>query len=357
MAHARPTRPSGDDLAGPLIISDPSVPVVTVVMATKPAAHLRSADRRRLARLVSGAERRLMRAAPPSEARTRLVRRLWSLADRASRAPAREGLALVAGSDEGRPVTLHHPVIDRVMVGSAPSDEDIVEASWGFGRLAVLRLAARGARLICSDGATLWEPRPPWDPLGLQSHVGLERADLLVRAALPGRTPLLVAGDDRMVRAFRDRGVAHQVVGVLPGDHSETSAASLAALGQRTMRRSLDDRQRSAMVSLALAVDRGTAARGPEAVRAASPERHDILLVEQGARQGLGTGRDGPVPDRVDEVGGSVVVVPDGFLAHHDAAALVPDHRARPIDAAAAVPPVEDDSVGGSDPCLLEGVR
>jgi hypothetical protein len=299
----------------------PSLPTVTVALATRPAAHLRGADRRRLARHVSGAERRLARVAPPSTARARLIRRLWDLADHASHAPAGEGLALIAGGDEGRHVTWHHPVIDRIIVGPPPSDDEVVEATWGFGRLAVLRLTARGSRLVCSDGAALWEPRPPWDPLGLHPNVGAERADLLVRAALPARTPLLVAGDDRLVREFRARGAHHPVVGHLPGDHSETSVASLAALAQRTMRRSLDDRQRAAMVSLALAVDRGRAARGPDAVRAAVPGPHDVLLVERGARE------------QVEAVGGTVVVVPDGYLAHHDAVALVPDHRVRPTPA------------------------
>lgn len=333
MALARPTRPSGVDLAGPLITSHPATTVVTVVMATRPAAHLRGADRRRLARLVGGAERRLAHEALAAPARARLVRRLWGLAERASRGPAREGLALIASGDQGRHLTLRHPTTDRIVVGPPPTYEDVVEASWAFGRLAVLRLAARGARLICSDGATLWEPRPPWDPLGLQPQVGLERAELLLRSALPGRTPLLVAGDDRLVADFRRRGSDHRVVGHLPGDHSETAAATLAALAQRTMRRSLDPRQRSAMVSLALAVDRGSAVRGPAAVRGASPSAADVLLVEDTTRAEMG-----PLPARVAAAGGSVVALPDGFLAHHGAAALVPDHRVPAPPLLAAVP-------------------
>ncbi|QYG93198.1 hypothetical protein HC251_12665 [Iamia sp. SCSIO 61187] len=357
MALARTPRPTDDDVVGPLIRSHPSTPVVTVAMATKPAAHLRSGDRRRLARHVSGAERRLARAVPPSPARARVVRQLWTLADRVARAPAREGVALVAGSDDGRTVVLHHAVTDRVIVGPAPTYEGIIEATWGFGRLAILRLTAGGARLICSDGATLWEPRPPWDPLGLQLHIGLARADLLVRAALPGRTPLVVAGDDRIVRAFLDRGHRGPVVGTLAGDHSETSAATLAALAQRTLRRALDDRQRSAMVSLALAVNRGTAVRGLAPVRAATPGAHHVLLVEDGARPQVATGPDRPLTDRLARAGGSVVVVPDGFLAHHGRAALAPDHRTLPSAPSPSERSSDADVGGDADRRILEAVR
>lgn len=335
MALARPTHPSGEHLAGPLITSHPATPVVTVAMATRPAAHLRGADRTRLARLVAGAERRLARQVPAAPVRRRLVRRLWSLADDASRRPAGEGLVLVVGGDDGRQLTLHHPVVDRVVVGPAPTYEEVVEATWGFGRLAVLRLAARGSRLICSDGARLWEPRPPWDPLGLQPHVGMERTELLLRAALPERTPLLVAGDDRLVDEVRRRGLGHPVAAHLPGDHSETSAASLAALAHRVLRRTLDARQRSAMVSLALAVGRGGAVRGPDALRRAAPGH--LLLVERSAAEALS----------IDPARGSVVVLPDGFLAHHDAVAIVPDHR---VPAPAPAP-------DGGAPRVLEEVR
>lgn len=335
MALARPSpTPDDGDVVGPLIHSHPSTPVVTVALATKPATHLRSGDRRRLARQVSGAERRVSRIVPPSEARARLIRRLWSLADLVSRAPAREGIALVASSDEGRHLTLHHAVTDRTIVGPPPTYDDIVEATWGFGRLAVLRLTKRGSRLICSDGAALWEPRPPWDPLGLQPHAGLERAEQLIRTVLPGRTPLVIAGDDRLVEAFCDTSTAHDIAGVLPGDHSGTSAATLAALAQRAMRRALDAPQRAAMTSLALALNRNTAVRGLDAVRTASPiGPDDVLLVEVGALRFLRAEGLRPTTERVHEAGGSVVVLPDGFLAHHDRAALVPNHRTTPSSA------------------------
>lgn len=340
MAFARPIEPFVEDLDDPLIETHPSTPVVTVAMATKPASHLRSGDRRRLARHVSGAERRLSRIVPATNERARVVRQLWSLADRASRGPAREGLALIASGEEGRHLTLRHSVTDRVLVGAAPSYEQIVEETWGFGRLAVLRLDARSSRLICADGATLWEPRPPWDPLGLQSHIGVERAETLIRAALPGRTPLMIAGDDRLVRDFCARGLGEQVVGVLAGDHSETSAATLAALAQRTMRRSLNDQQRSAMVSLALAINRGSAARGPDAVATAAAGPDDTLLVEVGAQQGVKAARRQAhgSPDS----GARVVQVPDGFLAHHDRVALAPDHRPHRRGSPPSRAPVEE---------------
>ncbi len=343
MALARPTpTPDDGDIVGPLVHSHPSTPVVTVALATKPATHLRSGDRRRLARQISGAERRVSRIVPPSEARTRLIRRLWNLADLASRAPAREGIALVASSDEGRHLTLHHSVTDRIIVGPPPAYDDIVEATWGIGRLAVLRLTERGSRLICSDGAALWEPRPPWDPLGLQAHTGLERAEQLIRTVLPGRTPLVVAGDHRLVTAFGETNTAHDVAGVLPGDHSGTSATTLVALAQRAMRRALDGSQRAAMTSLALALNCDSAVRGLEEVRRASPiGPHDVLLVEVGALPLLRAGGLRPTTERVHEAGGSVVELPDGFLAQHDRAALVPGHRTTP-------PSADSDPIDGS---------
>ncbi len=152
MAQARPPTPSADALVGPLITSPSTAPTVSIVMSTRPEAHLRSGDRRRLTRAVSGAERRLARTSLPSADRGRLMQRLWDLAAHASRGPSRRGVALIAGPHAGRVLTLEHPVTDRILLGPPPTYEELVEQSWGFARIAVLVITGRGP---------LMSPPPP----------------------------------------------------------------------------------------------------------------------------------------------------------------------------------------------------
>lgn len=345
MPLARTTVP-GSEAGAQLIRTRPSVdPTVTVVVPTSPAERLRSADRRRLARRVLGAERRLARTHPPSSARTRIVRRLWDLAEEAERLPAASGLALVAGPHDGRCLTLRQPVVERVLVGRAPSYDDLIEASWGLGRIAVLHLTPTGCRLVCAEGARLWESglRSGGDDGHPSEPSVLAAARGLLADALPARTPVVVAGDDRCVRAY-EANVTHPAVSLcLPGDHSETSMATLAALAHRALRRSLGPEQRAAMVALALAVERGTVARGAAAVAAAlsTGEPGSVLVVETGARAAGPAGDDGndEAVDRLRRLGVTVVVVPDGLLAAHDRIALAPaPASAEPVAHLHAVP-------------------
>lgn len=322
-----------DDVGGDLIRTHPSAPLtVTVVVPTRPGGRLRAADRRRLARRVLGAERRLARMHPPSSTRTRVVRRLRDLLEQAELHTPAAGLALVAGPLDGRCVVLRQPVLERVLIGRAPSYDDLIRASWGLGRVAVLHLVPSGGRLVCAEGARLWETGRP-------SGVGdrdpdepsvLAVARELLSDALPGRTPVVVAGDDRCVRAFAAH-VSHPAVSlVLPGDHSETSMATLAALAQRAVRRSLEPDQLDAMAAIALAVERGTAARGVDAVTAAVSTvgtgvgTEAVLVVEAGARSAVVDGDDETIVERAARGGIDVVVVADGLLAAHDRIALVP---------------------------------
>ncbi len=310
-------------------------PVVTLVLPTRPAARLRGGDRRRLAHRIAGAERRLARVAEPSPARARTVRRLWALAERAAASPARDGLALVASSSTGRHLPLHHPVTTRTIVGPLLTDEELAAATWAFGRVAVLRPTVRGARLVACAGNAVWEPRPPWDPLVPTARRGVLQQSLdLAETALPARTPLVVAGDDRLVAAVRgllDRdGIT--VAATLAGDHSATAPAPLAALAQRALRRSLTDPQRDAMARLALACDRGVAVRGTAAVHASPVGPGDLLIVEEAVLRGAGSSDDA----RVHVAAGTVAVLPDGFLAGHGRMALVLGHARPPVAAGPA---------------------
>ena len=320
MAHAR-TPLAADELTSSLIAEHPTVPTVAIVLSTRPEAHLRSGDRRRLARAVSGAERRLARTVPGSSSRRRLVRRLWALAETASRGPARQGVALLATPQAGRIFPLHYPAIDRILVGSPPTFPDLVAETWGLARVAVLHLTARGARLLACEGGAPWEPRPPWDPLdGRYPDLRgvLRRAHVLTQAALPPRTPLVVAGDDRLVRAYLACDLGPRPALVLPGDHSETSPAGLISLAKRALRASLDADQRVAMVDVVLAVERGIAWRGVTSDDLDTIEPSDHLVIEVGAAAD---------DIRLPEAAGSLTVVPDGFLAHHDRAVLLPGPR------------------------------
>lgn len=354
MALARPPIPSDESFVGPLIRCHPTMPTVSIVMPTRPEAHLRSGDRRRLARAVSGAERRLSRTVQPSALRRRLVRRLWDLADNASRRPARQGVALIAGPDAGRLLALHYPVTDRTLIGPAPTYEELVERSWGFARIAVLLLTGRGARLIACDDGAPWEPRASWDPVDTPlptAHDILDRANALARSSVPPRTPLVVAGDDRMVRSYLRVHRTPRPARVLAGDHSETSAAALVTLAKRALRSSLDDRQQAAMVSLVLAVERGTAWQGADPPRVGRVGAGEILLIESGAAPRAEVSGAAPAGQA-----GAVVVVPDGFLAHHDGAVLVPDHRAVATGAVITEPDVHDEVrrltlLGTASPC------
>ena len=119
--------------------------------------------------------------------------------------------------------------------------------------------------------------------------------------------------------------------------------ATLAALAHRALRRSLGPEQRAAMVALALAVERGTVARGAAAVAAArsTGEPGSVLVVETGARAAGPAGDDGndEAVDRLRRLGVTVVVVPDGLLAAHDRIALAPaPASAEPVAHLHAVP-------------------
>lgn len=336
----------GEDDLVPLVADHPAVPTVALVVATSPAARLRGGDRRRLVRLVSGAERRLARETAPSAARTRVVDRLWELAGLATNGPARQGVALVAGPDAGRLLSLHHPVTDRVLVGPAPTYGDLVERCWSFGRVAVLTVSERGARLLASDAGTLWELPGEGRPVrsvadaddahhlavpgeGPGDAAVAAQAVALVRDALPERTPLVLAGDDRLVDLVAGRPpVADRLAVVLPGDHSGTAPATLAALAPRALRRSLRASQQRAMAAVALGAARGDVARGPDAVRGGEPHPDDLLVVEEGLARTAPPDGVADVVDAAVAADRAVVVVPDGFLAHHLGVAVVPGHGA-----------------------------
>lgn len=353
MAHARPIT-TDDPFVGPLIPRHPDGSSVSIVVSTRPEAHLRSGDRRRLARAVSGAERRLTRAIRSATDRRRVMRRLWDLADDASRRPASQGVALVANPYAGRLLELHHPAIDRILVGPAPTLEELVEQCWGFARIAVLHVTERGARLVAHDGGAPWEPAPPWHP-GDEPRLGvLGRADLLARSALPPRTPLVLAGDDRLVSSFMSlHGSTINPECVLAGDHSETSPAALLALALRALRTSVDQRQQAAMVSVMLAFEHGTARAGaPSSASVVSPD--ELVVIEKQVARRL------RVSSNSCSIGeGSVVVVPDGFVDHPDGVVRVPDHRGNAVPRHAA-PEREPEAraelrrltlVGANEPC------
>ncbi len=262
MAPTRTLVPFDAPVDGPLIRTHPSNPTaVTVALPTVPGAALARTDARRLARQAAGAERRLARVVPSSLQRTRTVHQLRRLVDRAGRMPTSEGLALVAGPLDGRIVRLDHPTTVRVVVGPPPSFDELVEAVRCIGRVAVLHATGRGCRLVCADGATLWEPRPPWDPVRRRAAADpLVRAHDLLDGSPLGSMPVVVAGDDRIVARLRPvLRHHHGVAAFLAGDHSETSIATLATLARRVLRRQSDEERRSAVADPALVSPRAGA--------------------------------------------------------------------------------------------------
>lgn len=355
----------GTDLT-PLIPPTGSGPTATLVVATRPGPHLAAGDARRLLRMAGALDRRLHRVDPDD--RRGIVRRIGRLARLARALPARNGLALVASSTDSALVHLVQPVCDRLLVGPVPSRLEILEQAWSPGPIAILLVGGNGARLVVSEAGVLHEPTrsrpllravPATDGAERRSSVVIE-AEALVARHVAHEMPLVVAGDPRVTGAVADaRPIRDRAPVVLAGDHSGTAPATVTALAERALRRTLDADQRSAMVSVAVALEDGHVAAGLSEVLTTVPRCDDLLVIERGllaaARSNQGPwGLDDPwpaVPSVVEHVGpvtevdewtavglgrliddvtagrGRVVGVPDGFLAVHERIALAPDHR------------------------------
>lgn len=324
MGFTRPV-PTADLLTGTLIAS--TGPTVALVMPTQAAPRLRSRDRRRLAHHITDLERRLVAISEPFVARARTVRRLWALAERAGTSSARQGLALVAASGAGRHLVFDHPVTTRTLVGDDVTYQGLVEASWGVGRLGVLHVTERTARLVALDHGTTWEPQPPWDPIEPAVHGGsVHRAAMLATTALPS-----VATHDRRFSTGDPRhidilcgldDVGATVSAVLPASVDGPDELLIGS-AQQALRRRLDAAQRKAMERVAVACDLGIARCGADAVDA-PVDGADLLVTELGALNDARGASSTPVDARVRAEGGTVVVVPDGFLAHADHLVVAP---------------------------------
>lgn len=331
-SHPEPLAdPRPSDHHVPLVQAPEGEPTVAVVVATQPGPGLRPLDRRRLGQRLRSAERRVRGVAP--EVRQRLRDQLDRLAAVADGAPVGEGLALVASTVEGTVVHLRHPVRTRVLVGPAPSRLDLAEATGAPERLALLVLTLDRARLLVSDRGVLRDVVDGGLPVRRVGPVEggallpqyLDDVAAAVATGLPERSPLVVAGDERLVAAFVDRHAEVPVVAALPGDHRATAPLTLAGLARRHLQRTLTLPQRRALAEVAVAAADGRLTVGAaSAERGAARARRPLLVLERGMRHRHPTTVDTAVR-LVEERGGRVVVVPEGRLLEFDGIALVRD--------------------------------
>ncbi|GEM_PF-2164620 len=211
----------------------PAAPSVSLLMGTSRAAVMGPCDRACLACL-AGRARRLLALWPPGAAGQQTGQHLELAVAAAEAGPTDVGLAVLANPSRWLVVPLPFRPRERAVIGSAFVTRDLLESLELFPAYRVVVLGSYGFRVL--EGRARWlhdvaswhvasspgylpgrlgwlGPREPVQAdrpaLSRQQRVSmlLDKVDRAVstRVALAGELPLLVAGDARLVEAFRRR--------------------------------------------------------------------------------------------------------------------------------------------------------
>lgn len=349
-------------------------PMVSLLLATTPAASMAVQDRARLARLTEVAGTRLARELRPSEVDETLRPLREALLDIVDDRTGR-GLVVFVGAGRVEAFRLPDPIAERVVVDPSFATRDLARTFARHPGYRLLVLGGGQARLFVGGGRQLLEqtsgafpladssPRELADRRGHlhepeRSHRDQRRWDAFLRSvddallSMPESVslPLVVAAAEPLAGRFR-RISTDPVVGLLPGNHVRAGAARLAELARPAVESYLAAQVVERLAELRTAVNRRRAVFGMgEVWRTALGGEVRLLLVEDDfvyparpAPDGRSLVRavdvDHPdvLDDAVDEVielvgraGGDTVFVPRGELPGSRIAAITTRRTAAP---------------------------